>query len=94
MEPFCPFLLAGVSLPLAKALKGNETTTTTTAQATGPPQLQVRPRCLFPAALPLRGTLPLLLMSLRGDGQVSDFLSLLLTLQVCKSSWLGTGTRI
>ena len=30
MEPFCPFLLAGVSLPLAKALKGNETTTTTT----------------------------------------------------------------
>lgn len=33
MEPFCPFLLAGVSLPLAKALKGNETTTTTTPTA-------------------------------------------------------------
>nr|CAI9711277.1 unnamed protein product [Rangifer tarandus platyrhynchus] len=33
MEPFCPFLLAGVSLPLAKALKGNETTTTTAAQS-------------------------------------------------------------
>lgn len=26
MEPFCPLLLAGVSLPLAKALRGNETT--------------------------------------------------------------------
>lgn len=33
MEPFCPFLLVGVSLPLAKALKGNETTTTTAAQS-------------------------------------------------------------
>ena len=26
MEPICPLLLAGVSLPLARALKGNETT--------------------------------------------------------------------
>ena len=26
MEPFCLLLLAGVSLPFAKALKGNETT--------------------------------------------------------------------
>ena len=33
MEPFCPFLLAGVSLPLAKALKGNETTSTAVAQS-------------------------------------------------------------
>ena len=33
MEPFCPFLLAGVSLPLAKALKGNETTTAAAAQS-------------------------------------------------------------
>eukprot|EP00069_Balaena_mysticetus_P012170 bmy_01366T0 len=40
MEPFCPLLLAGVSLPLAKAFKGNETTTAQsnwTSTTAGPP---------------------------------------------------------
>ncbi|XP_066880419.1 receptor-type tyrosine-protein phosphatase epsilon isoform X5 [Kogia breviceps] len=40
MEPFCPLLLAGVSLPLTKALKGNETTSAQgnwTSATAGPP---------------------------------------------------------
>uniref|UniRef100_A0A4X1V517 Receptor-type tyrosine-protein phosphatase epsilon n=1 Tax=Sus scrofa TaxID=9823 RepID=A0A4X1V517_PIG len=40
MEPFCPLLLAGVSVPLAKAFKANETTTPPSHQnstTAGPP---------------------------------------------------------
>uniref|UniRef100_A0A673TBS9 Uncharacterized protein n=1 Tax=Suricata suricatta TaxID=37032 RepID=A0A673TBS9_SURSU len=40
MEPFCPLLLAGVSLPLAKALRGNGTIpadSNLTSTTAGPP---------------------------------------------------------
>lgn len=67
MEPFCPFLLAGVSLPLAKALKGNETTTTTTPHRSEQLDLHDRrydPAASFPLSSRPHGPLPLLLISL------------------------------
>uniref|UniRef100_A0ABI7WZ07 Uncharacterized protein n=1 Tax=Felis catus TaxID=9685 RepID=A0ABI7WZ07_FELCA len=56
MEPFCLLLLAGVSLPFAKALKGNETTpaeSNLTSTTAGPPDPRASQPLLAWLLLPL-----------------------------------------
>ncbi|VFV29471.1 receptor-type tyrosine-protein [Lynx pardinus] len=56
MEPFCLLLLAGVSLPFAKALKGNETTpaeSNSTSTTAGPPDPRASQPLLAWLLLPL-----------------------------------------
>lgn len=77
MEPFCPLLLAGVSLPLAKALKGNETTSAVSNQtSTTSGEDPVSCPCPALAVRPSRWALRTGMTRLRENTpRVADFLS-------------------